>query len=394
MMTRDSRASLEEALTDFSLVQGGPMMRLMARLGLERPGRRALAMVLVTWVPLAVLSAVSSLGGGNEISRFLVDMPALVRFLVAAPLLIFAETRVHRFTAQVARQMLGTGLVRESDRERFRRALKEVVRGRESRIAEAVIVILAYLASLIWFRNEMRGGEPDWHARQASKGLAFLPAGFWYVFVSVPIYQFLIYRWVYRILLWVRFQWRMARLDLDLYVTHPDQAGGLGFLGLAQTAFAPIIFASAAVTSALQGERILKNLTTFDSIQWSILVLVVVIYPLLLLGPLAVFAPQLTRVRRRGELEATALGQRYVRLFHQRWGGGRGSDEDFLGSSDIQSLADSQNSLAAAMRMRILPVNKSDAVSIVLAGALPFVPLVLTKIPLETILKMLFKVAA
>src|SRR5215471_20484751 len=168
--------------------------------------------------------------GGPKMKLFVTDLSALVRFLIAAPLLVMAEAKIHRFTVQSVRQLDTAGYLREEDRPRFQRALAEVARGRESKLAEAVIVVLAYVAGWIWFRNELKAGSAGWHAREDANGLHFLPAGLWYVFASIPFYQFLIYRWVYRMILWIRFLWRISRLDLSLYATHPDHAGGLGFL--------------------------------------------------------------------------------------------------------------------------------------------------------------------
>ncbi|HKF42019.1 MAG TPA: hypothetical protein VKG01_02865 [Thermoanaerobaculia bacterium] len=376
----------------FTVVYGGPMMRLVARIGIERLAVRALSFAVITWVPLLVLSAITTLAtGGPELKLFVTDLSALVRFLIAAPLLVMAEAKIHRFTVQSVRQLDTAGYLREEDRPRFQRALAEVARGRESKLAEAVIVVLAYVAGWIWFRNELKAGSAGWHAREDAGGLHFLPAGLWYVFMSIPFYQFLIYRWIYRMLLWIRFLWRVSRMDLLLYATHPDHAAGLGFLAGTQSSFAPIVFATAAVTSAIQFERIQNGLTTLESIQWMVLALVVVIYPLLLLGPLVVFYPLLARTRRAADLENSALAMRYARLFHQRWGAHRGDDESLLGTSDLQSLADMQNSLSATQRMRLVPVTVNAAKTLLLAGALPFVPLLLTKYPLDTVLNMLLK---
>jgi len=383
-----------EDYAGFSIVHGGPMMRLMASLHIENTARRAVGYVLVTWVPLLALSALSLRSGGHELRLFLSDLPALVRFLVAAPILVLAETRIHRFTFQTARQFAAAGLVVPGERARYRAALDEVARGRESRLAEGIIVILSFVAAWIWFRNELRTGEAGWHAREDATGLHFLPAGIWYVFASIPFYQFLVYRWIYRMILWIRFLWRMSRLNLDLYPTHPDHAAGLGFLAAAQSSFSPIVFASAAVTSAILCERILAKATTLEAVQWSVLGLVVVVYPLLLLGPLVVFAPLLARIRRTAELNGNALSMRYVRLFHAKWGPDRGSDSELLGTSDIQSLADLQNALSATQRMRMVPVTRNAAKALLLAGALPYVPLVLTKFPVKTVLSMLLKVVA
>ena len=93
-------------------------------------------------------------------------------------------------------------------------------------------------------------------------------------------------------------------------------------------------------------------------------------------------------------LENGALAMRYVRLFHERWGADRGPDSELLGTPDIQSLADLQDGLSATQRMRLIPVTRNSAKALLLAGALPYVPLILTKFPLQTVLKMLLRVAA
>ena len=378
----------------FTVVYGGPMMRLVARIGIERLSLRALSFAVICWIPLLVLSAITTLvTGGPELRLFVTDLSALVRFLIAAPILVMAEAKIHRFTLQSVRQLETAGYLRDEDLSRFRQALEEVARGRESKLAEGIIVVLAYVASWIWFRNELKAGAAGWHARDDATGLHFLPAGIWYVFMSIPFYQFLIYRWIYRMVLWIRFLYRVSRLDLVVYATHPDLAGGLGFLAGTQSSFSPIVFATAAVTSAIQFERIQKGLTTFDAVQWVIAALVVVVYPVLLLGPLAVFYPMLRRARRTWDLENSALAMRYARLFHQRWGPNRGDDESLLGTGDLQSLADMQNSLSATQRMRLVPVTVNAAKTLLGAGAIPFVPLLLTKYPLDKVLDMLMKVA-
>ena len=55
----------------FSLVAGGPTHWIQERLGLIKPGapnlaRRAVLSILLTWVPLLVLSAVQGLAIGDK----------------------------------------------------------------------------------------------------------------------------------------------------------------------------------------------------------------------------------------------------------------------------------------------------------------------------------------
>ena len=45
------------------------------------------------------------------------------------------------------------------------------------------------------------------------------------------MFQFVLARWAFRLIVWGSFLADMARMNLRLTPTHPDLAGGLGFLG-------------------------------------------------------------------------------------------------------------------------------------------------------------------
>jgi hypothetical protein len=110
----------------------------------------------------------------------------------------------------------------------------------------------------------------------------------------------------------------------------------------------------------------------------------------LVLGPLLLFAPQLAEAKRVGLREFGTLAQRYVRDFDAKWlRGGAPADEPFVGSADIQSLADLGNSFEVVRSMRVAPVTRQAVVQVVAATLLPIVPLALTMMPLEELLKKL-----
>jgi hypothetical protein len=83
------------------------------------------------------------------------------------------------------------------------------------------------------------------------------PAGVWYVFVSIPIAQFILLRWYLRLFIWFRFLWQVSRINLNLISTHPDRCAGLAFLGKSAYAFGPILFAQGAMLAGLVASRIL-----------------------------------------------------------------------------------------------------------------------------------------
>jgi hypothetical protein len=108
-------------------------------------------------------------------------------------------------------------------------------------------------------------------------------------------------------------------------------------------------------------------------------------------GPLLVFAPQLASAKRTGLGEYGSLAQRYVREFDEKWLRNGGSkDEPLVGSADIQSLADLANSFDVVKTMRIAPITKDAILRLAAAVLLPIVPLALTMMSVEELLKRLF----
>ncbi len=227
-----------------------------------------------------------------------------------------------------------------------------------------------------------------WYASGAGDG-RLSPAGLWLVFVSLPLFQFLLLRWYFRLFIWARFLWRMARLDLDLNVTHPDRAAGLGFLGDSLAAFLPIAMAHGVLVSGVIADRIFfagARLIDFKIQVFGTAVLLVVVFA----GPLVVFAPHLARVKRLGLLAYGAVGERYVREFRDKWmRGGAPPDEPLVGSGDIQSLADLGNSFGNAEQTRFVPVTPWLLVAFVGGFIAPILPLLLTMMPLDKLLEQL-----
>jgi len=68
------------------------------------------------------------------------------------------------------------------------------------------------------------------------------------------------------------------------------------------------------------------------------------------------------------------------------------TQERLVGSSDIQSLADLGNSYNVVRTMRIAPITKEVVLRFAVATLVPIVPLLLTMMPLEELLKKLVKI--
>jgi hypothetical protein len=210
----------------------------------------------------------------------------------------------------------------------------------------------------------------------------------WYGYVSLPIFQFLLVRWYYRMFIWMRFLQQVSRVELSLIPTHPDRVGGLGFLANTVYAFMPLAVAHGAVLAGLIANRIFYTGATLPQFKIEIAVIVVFLL-LLVLGPLLAFAPQLAEAKRTGNREYGTLAERYVREFDTKWlrGGAAPADEPLVGSGDIQSLADLANSFEVVRTMQLAPITRDALLRLVVATLIPIAPLALTMMPLEELLK-------
>jgi hypothetical protein len=380
---------------DFSVALGGPLFQLLRRAHLSDDAlalvrRRVLVISLFAWLPLLTLSALQGqMLGGDATVPFLMDISVHVRFLVAIPLMIVAELVVHQRLRPLVNQFLEEDLIPESGRTRFDAAVASVFRLRNSVLAEALLIAFVYVVGvLIIWRHYMVLDTTTWYATPSGGGSTLSLAGMWYGFVSLPILQFLLVRWFYRLFIWARFLWQVSRIDLKLVPTHPDRVGGLGFLSKSLAALMALATAFGAMLAGLLADRIFHAGAKLPEFKMQIAAAVIVLV-ILFVGPLLVFAPRIAQAKRKGFLEYGALAQRYVREFDVKWlRAGAPADEPLVGSGDIQSLADLANSFEVVQTMRIAPVAMQDILLVAIAVLVPIAPLLLTVMPLNELLKL------
>jgi hypothetical protein len=388
---------VRQAPQDFSLVLGGPLFQLLRRAhvtddALELVRRRTILIALFAWLPLLVLSALKGQALGGPVAvPFLRDVDVHVRFLVALPLLIVAELVVHQRMRFVVKQFLERKLIPTSASRQFEAAIASAFRLRNSMLAEVLLIAFVYLVgvSLVW-RHYVALTTATWYAVPMDAGITLSLAGWWYGYVSLPFFQFLLLRWYFRIFIWTRFLWKVSRIDLSLVPTHPDRVGGLGFLSNTAYAFVPLAAAHGAMLAGLIANRIFY--AGAGLLDFKIEMAIVVFFLLcLVFGPLLVFAPRLAEAKRTGLREYGTLAERYVREFDAKWlRGGAPPDEQLVGSADLQSLADLGNSFEVVQTMRAVPVTRDVIFLLAAATLAPVVPLALTLMSLEDLLKKLF----
>lgn len=381
---------------NFSLVLGGPLYQLLRRAHLSGNAvsmvrQRVAVIAMLGWLPLLILSAVQgNLWGKSVAVPFLLDLEVHIRFLIVVPLLVIAELVVHQRLRPIAKAFLERNLIREDDFPRFDKAITSAFRLRNSVIAEVLLMLIVYGVgvSVVW-RQFTALSADTWYSTASLTGSNLSLAGYWYSYASLPIFQFLLIRWYFRIFIWARFLWHVSRLRLALIPTHPDRVGGLGFLSNAVYAFSVLVVAHGAMVSSQIANRIFFLQAKLPEFEGEIAVIAIFLL-CLIFGPLLVFAPQLAQTKRTGLREYGTLAETYVRDFDTKWlRGARRKDEELVGTADIQSLADLANSFEVVRSMRLVLVTKDAILQLGVALFLPLLPLALTVMPLKELLSRL-----
>lgn len=386
-----------ESELEFEL--GGPVYRLMQRIGLIRGagpsiGRRAIGFLLITWVPLLLFALLEGRAlGPTPRESLLLDFATYARFFLAVPLIFLAEVVTGPRLRTAGLHFIRANLVRPEDLPAVEAAVVRVRRRREALLPELIMLGIALLGAWYFTLETVSGGSSattTWSSAAGKGGIGGLSlAGLWYHFVAVPILQFFMYRWLWRLLIWTFFLHDLSRLKLDLVATHPDRAGGLGFLGSAHLSLAIFPFAFSCVLSGTVAFQVYFEAVPIQTFQ-ALFVMYLVLMELICFGPLLLFVPLLARTRRAGLLQYSLLADTYNRAFEQKWVAGQAPpDEPLLGSSDIQSLADLGNSFGMIREMKPFPFSHQQIIQLAVIACLPGLPLIVMVMPVGELLKLL-----
>ena len=375
---------------DFSLVLGGPLYQLMLRSGLIRPPLGHLAsrigvITLLAWLPLAVLSAFGGRFAAGVKVPFVYDFEVQTRLLFALPMMILAELVVYVRMRAITTQFIERQIITDKVRPTFNAVVSSAMRLRNSLTAEVALLIIVFGVGRFVWGAALALHSDTWYASVTSSERT--PAGYWYGFVSVPVFQFILLRWYYRVFIWCRFLFQVARLDLNLVPLHPDRCCGLGFLGNVAIAFAPLLMAHSGLVAGFIADRIIHEGAKLADYKFELVGMAVFLL-LIVLGPLCVFVSKLNQARLAGLRTYGRLASEYVNGFAGKWSQGDGmASEPLLGSADIQSLADLDGTFSIVKEMKLAPFSKENVIRFLVIIALPLAPLLLTMFSAEELLK-------
>ena len=369
----------------------GPFQALLHALHLRAGGdaaigRRAIIAVLVAWVPLVVLAQAQGLAIGTGHVSVLVDFAAYARFLVAVPLLVLAEGQAQTWLRRILNHFTDARLIPPDEDARFAELLESTRRLLSSRLALLAIVVLAFTLTIASGAAWKAQGAVLWTVTERDGQQVVSYAGWWRLLVSQPLFLSLLLTWFWRLFLWFRCMRRLARMNVRIIASHPDRAGGLGFLGQSLRGFPLLAFAFGAAVAGT-----LANLVIHESYSAKALtpvVIATVVFILLIsAGPLLAFIRPMREAQDDAELSygalATALGQR----FEERWlSKAPDLSPDALEVPDFSSTTDLFGVARGVTEMRPIPIEIKDFAPLLIATVLPFLPIILRQVSFADLL--------
>lgn len=386
MPAGEGGGALATAVARFSLAEDASARLLHQLEWLERKAgsavRRAALGVALAWgVPLVLTLLAGSAFGPHASRPFLLDWGAWGRFVVAIGVFILMERTVDTRLRIYLRQFVETPLIAPSSVSAAVTAVSRAIARARAWLPMAACLLLAYGVTALGLAGVLDRVGSSWLVAHAPDGaVALTAAGWWCAVVSGPLFWFLLFRWLWRHLVWSLLLRDLSRLELRLVVTHPDGLGGLGFIGQYPNAFALLVFAmstalAAAIAHALQQEAL--SLQAYSYLLGGWLGLVLALFAV----PLSRFQRPLHELKERTLLESAAQATRHFRAAERDVLGrnlAAGDDAESTPTSDIPSP---DALYAAAKAMGTLPFSRSALAPLAAAALLPLVVAGATQLP-------------
>lgn len=352
-------------------IADGPFQRLLRRAHLSRP----ILLVAIAWVPLFV-------GAVLEHSPLLYDFSVHARLLFAIPLIIGADRMLEaRCAAAVGQLYRG----RFASRSRVELIIDRAEQLRDSPIPDLVIAFVVVTAGqlLVWGLGNRTG---LFTGGETATGVSF--ARIWYATVGLPIVQFLYLDWLWQWAIWTYVLVSVARLPLATIATHPDEAGGIGFLAEPLSAFATFVVAVSVITAAAWATQIVEHGASPTDFTTRFVVLLVAAL-VIGCGPLCLYSGKLYRARFRDGRAYNELALDFVRGFHRNWVETAREAEDLQGSAEVRTLNEMIEAVSHVDRVRLVPFRLRAVAVIALAAIAPMIPLAAMTVPPDELVKKL-----
>ncbi len=357
----------------------------------EPTSKRILILCGIAWLPLVLLTLIEGTLYATDITiPFIKDVEAYVRGLIIIPMLVMADNVVEPMMGKTMLYLRSSGVVPEAEQGRMERASKHVAYLINAKWMQVILALIAIAVSWLLHADYI----DMWKERNVTSWALHLDdgeveetfAGMWFLLVTAPMVSFLLYRWMWRFIVWSYFLFRVSRLKLELFASHSDQAGGLGIIGYGQNLFGFIFFIMATLLSSELSSNLLYEGEKLVDVKLFVLVFIAISI-IVITAPLLFFSNKLVSLKRRALAEYGELQQQISRDFHHHW-----IDEKskrLVDSIHPSSMADYSAVYEVVSSIRIVPINPKSVIVLAAVLLVPFLPLALTESSVWDVLHMI-----
>ena len=385
-MPRDEdQPDLRRDHSDFLLTAGGPFYGVLVGLRLRTAAGLTPRwwFALIPWVAWAFGEGVQLLLG-IPLDPMAYDLSLHVRLVITFPLLLASEPLLDQTVTSALRSLYRGAFC---DPALLDRTVERAEQLRNSWVVELALLAISVIGGqlVLW---RVFGSTGLVHGGDATRIWSFTLV--WYAFVALPLFQFVMFRWLWRWSIWAYMLARISRMELSLLATHADFACGLAALARPMNGFSGFVLAIGALLSGAWAAQLLGGQTTIRELA-PIAVVFLVAAMAIGAGPLLLFCGHLFRARRRTLSQYGDFMRMYVLRFHNKWITSPGSAEP-LGTSDIQSLNDLGSAFQVIAKTRLFIFGPRNVLGIWSAGILPLLPLLATMLTVEAVLSRIVRI--
>ena len=375
---------------------GGPFFELQRRLGVLREdallaSRRAVIFVSLAWgVPL-LLTLIRGRAFGPAASHpYLLDFGAWARFFIATGLFLLAEQQVEYGLQGKLGQLVRAPILAPTSFKAAARGVVTSLKLRNSGVAEIVCLGLAIAGTLTWLANLVGADSSTWAVQVADDGAHVTLAGWWSVICSAPLFYFLLFRGLWRYIVWAMLLWRISSLELRLVATHPDGKGGLAFLAEYPNAYSMFVFGMSSGMAITVVRHVFEaniSSVTFGYIITGWLAIVFAFFAF----PLLAFSKPLSELKTRTQQILGAQATRYHRAAERALIGRNVVADDASEADPDRTVADPSAQFGASRKLSVFLMSRSAVVPLAAAALLPFAIAGATKLPYKEVFTLVKK---
>lgn len=365
---------------DFLFSNSGLINRFEKKLTLHTH-RWGLAIIVlcIAWLPLVIITAIDGTLYSGTGLPFLKDLAIQGRLLIGIPMLILIKAVVYRRIPEVL-QYISEVLINPVDRDRFVSvAIQKAIKRTDSTLSEIIFLLavvgfaLSPAEATSLFITDKESGTWLISVKEGKQAMSL--ASNWTQYISIPIFQFLLLRWIWRYIVWLTLLFRISNMNLNLKPTHPDGSGGVGVIFLAQRNFHLFFVVCGMVISSVMINLFMLKTVTFETLKLQILGYVILAVFLIFI-PMLFFTRKLVKTKYQGQLELSRAGTNLSKKYEEEWIKPMGAEKRIADDTvDPSMQVDYSGVHILLQEMRIIPIRLNDIFIMVVSLFIPFIPI-------------------